>query len=126
MLSRPSNINYIRKVFTCQLNSPTGGVLAPRGQNKNPDALHQDLLFARYPFAVPDIFLGDGAPSSAIDRCTIKFFTASATGGVKNFIPIRQSFSNTKQICLVFCGNIQIFSLKSPYSFTLFNFLVSK
>ena len=41
-------------------------------------------------------------------------------------IPTRQSFSNTKQICLVFYGNIQILSLKSPYSFALFNFLVSK
>ena len=50
----------------------------------------------------------------------------SRLSGIFHFIPTRQSFSNTKQICLVFYGNIQIFSLKSPYSFALFNFLVSK
>ena len=61
-------------------------------------------------------------------RSTLDFEKSLILGAFQGFwlIPTRQSFSNTKQICLVFYGNIQIFSFKSPYSFALFNFLVSK
>ena len=39
------------------------------------------------PLAVPDIFLGDGAPASAIDRGAINRLAYSATGSASRFIP---------------------------------------
>ena len=38
---------------------------------------------AAFRFAVPDIFVGDGAPSSAVDRCTTAGSATPATGSAE-------------------------------------------
>ena len=73
------------------------------------------ILFARYPFAVPDIFLGDGAPSSAIDRGTTKIF---------HFIRHRRreksySHSVLSFISLVLSGLTDVRNPKIPILFSL-------